>query len=68
MNNRQEAIDKAREILGTEFVHVKSNNKMSLLDFLVEIKETEDIETIVELKNNLIAMFESEIVYRLKSQ
>jgi hypothetical protein len=66
---RQDAIDRVSEIMGEHSLIVaKNNNSICLCDIMCEIKDTEDVETLVELKNHINSMFENEIIFRLKDK
>jgi len=60
---RKDAIDRVNEIVSEK---VQTNNNICLCDILCEIKDTEDVETLVELKTYIVGMLDNEIVYRLK--
>lgn len=63
---RQDAIDRVEALMNEEFICIKSKNTISFLDIIVEMKDTEDVETLVELKTRINGILDNEIIFRLK--
>lgn len=61
---RRDAIERVNEIVSNK---VQTNNNICLCDILCEIKDTEDVETLVELKTYINGLLDNEIIYRLKA-
>jgi len=61
---RQDAIDRVKAIVN-ENVRNYTIDPLCLCDILCAIKDTEDVETLTELKTYINGMLDNEIVYRL---
>ena len=65
---RQTALDMMNEELNRQVTVKTSHGELTFNDMLVEVKDTCQVEVLSELKNYIVAMFDSEIVYRLNNQ
>ena len=66
---RKDAIERVQEIMNERNLLVaRTKNAICLCDIFCEIKDTEDVETLVELKTHINGILDNEIVYRLKKR
>ena len=57
--------DRVDEILNDNIMSLETDN-ITLLDILIDIRDTEDITVVNALKNKIVSSFEETILYRLQ--
>ena len=63
---RKDAIEKVNEIMNEKFLMPLTHKDVTILDILTDVKDTADVETLVELKTTIVGMLDNEIIFRLK--
>ena len=63
---RNDAINRVSKIMNEHYI-AKTGSPATLLDIIVDIKDTEDVETLVELKSYITSMLDNEIIFRIKA-
>ena len=62
---RKDSIDNVNEIMNETYIVPATQGNATLLDLLICIKDTTDVETLVELKTFINGILDNEICFKL---